>query len=177
MQIMSLNYRKNIILSLLTQKSGMGKTAVMKAMFILQQVKGIKLGYDFSIYTYGPYTSDVMEDIDDLVREGLLLSTMYPVGNSVGYCLSATEQGKGATEKLTAEESQALKDVSAFVGGKSARELELYSTIIYIVNLYAKNSWGNSKESIIERVQEIKPHFATGAIQSAYCFLKKEAYI
>lgn len=174
---MSLDYRKNIILSLLQQKSGMGKTAVMKAMFLLQQVKGVKLGYDFSIYTYGPYTSDVMEDIDDLVKEGLLSSAMYPVGRCVGYRLSATEQGRSAAEKLSDEEAQALRDISSFVDGKSARELELYSTIIYIVNLYAKNSWENSEGPIVEKVHEIKPHFSTELIQNAYLFLKKEAYI
>ena len=46
---------------------GMGKTAVMKAMFMLQQVKGISLGCDFSIYTYGPYAAEIMEDIDELL--------------------------------------------------------------------------------------------------------------
>ena len=67
---MSLSIRKSAILNLLQQNPKLGKTAVMKAVFMLQQVKGIKLGYDFSIYTYGPYASDVMADIDDLVEEG-----------------------------------------------------------------------------------------------------------
>ena len=55
---------------MLQKNPGMGKTAVMKAMFMLQQVKGLSLGCDFSIYTYGPYAAEIMEDIDELLSEG-----------------------------------------------------------------------------------------------------------
>ena len=178
MQIMSLSIRKSAILNLLQQNPKLGKTAVMKAVFMLQQVKGIELGYDFSIYTYGPYASDVMADIDDLVEEGFISSTMYPYNNYIGYRLEVTKSGETEISvQPMDDESQALKDISDFIRGKSAKDLELYSTIIYIANLYTKNAWGVGEKPIVEKVKEIKPHFSTGDIQGAYQRLKAIKYI
>lgn len=174
---MSLSHRKSVILNLLLRNPDMGKTAVMKAVFMLQQVKGIPLGYDFSIYTYGPYASDVMEDIDELVFEHFLSSKMYLYNNYVGYCLRVTEGVKQADAPLETGEAQALEDVVGFVHGKTAKELELYSTIIYVDDLYQKNKWPGGKTQIAEKVHEIKPHFSMDTIQAAYGSLKEIAYI
>ena len=54
----------DIIFELVSQKADLGKTAIMKFMFMLQQVYKVPLGYDFKIYTYGPYSSEVMDDMD-----------------------------------------------------------------------------------------------------------------
>lgn len=174
---MSLSLKESVILNLLQQNPKLGKTAVMKAVFMLQQVKGVKLGYDFSIYTYGPYASDVMADIDNLVEEGFISSTMYPYNNYIGYRLEVTESGTAELAKQPMAEPQALKDISDFVHGKTAKELELYSTIIYIANLYTKNAWSGGEKSIIEKVKEIKPHFSTDDIQKAYQQLKALEYV
>lgn len=175
---MSLSFRESAILNLLQQNPKLGKTAIMKATFMLQQVKGVKLGYDFSIYTYGPYASDVMTDIDNLVEEGFISSTMYPYNNYVGYRLEVTKNGEAEIAMQPMDtESQALKDISDFIRGKSAKELELYSTIIYIANLYKKNAWSGGEKSIVEKVKEIKPHFSTDDIQGAYQQLKTIKYV
>lgn len=174
---MSLSKRKTIILDLLLENPGMGKTAVMKSMFMLQQVKGIELGCDFSIYTYGPYAPDIMEDIDDLVSEDLLSSTIYKYNNYIGYKLDVTDNGNKVAIQLSHEEIIALKDISNFVHDKTAKQLELYSTIIYVNNLYTKNAWGNDELSIIQKVHEIKPHFSEAAIGNAYKELKEIKYL
>jgi hypothetical protein len=56
--------------------------------------------------------------------------------------------------------------------------LELYSTIIYIDNLYSKNiSWGKSAEVVIKKVKELKPHFENEEIKEAYNSLEKINYL
>ena len=174
---MNLNERKNMILNMLQRNSHLGKTAMMKALFLLQQVKGIDLGYDFSIYTYGPYDSGVMEDIDDLVSDGFLASCSYWYRNSVGYNISLTERGNSALKPLPEKESQALSDISGFIRGKSARDLELNATIVYLNDLYARNRWTHDEPAITGKVKEIKPHFTEAEIGSAYRDLKAKKFI
>lgn len=60
----NLNKRMGIISEITKKKPRLGKTAIMKYIFLLQKVYNVPLGYDFEIYTYGPYSSEVMEDID-----------------------------------------------------------------------------------------------------------------
>ena len=39
------------------QSPQFGKTAFMKMAYLLQELYGVPLGYRFSLYTYGPYSS------------------------------------------------------------------------------------------------------------------------
>ena len=150
----------------------------MKAAFMLQQVKGIDLDYDFSIYTYGPYSSEVTEDIDDLVSKQLAISTIYHHNSYVGYELKVSDKGNMYAEGLDRSSKKAIAEIVDFIKGKSAKELELYSTVIYIDRLYAKNnSWEKHSNSIVEKVHEIKPHFEEGTISRAFNMLQENGYL
>ena len=41
-----------------------GKTVLMKLLYLLQEVYKAPLGYRFSFYTYGPYSPEVIQDLD-----------------------------------------------------------------------------------------------------------------
>ncbi|MCL2368521.1 MAG: hypothetical protein FWC72_05950 [Oscillospiraceae bacterium] len=164
---MNLSYEKKVLLSVLQKNPNIGKTAVMKAAFMLQQVKKLHLDYDFSIYTYGPYSSDVTEDVDDLISKRLAVSTVCDYGNYVGYDLNVSEEGKAYTEGLDRDSEKAVAEIVDFIKGKSVKDLELYSTIIYIEGLYTKNSWERQADSIVKQVHELKPHFGEDVIGSA----------
>lgn len=174
---MNLSKRKNAIIKMLQENPGMGKTAVMKTIFMLQQVKHMDLGCEFSIYTYGPYNADVMEDIDELVSDGLLSSSAYSYKDYIGYTLSATDSGEEAVSNLKDQDAAALKETLDFVRGKNAKELELYSTIIYIEDWYLKNKKANSVSAIVKKVHEIKPHFSEETIQNAYTCLSAASFL
>lgn len=174
---MNLSNRKNVIIKMLEENPGMGKTAVMKTIFMLQQVKHMDLGCEFSIYTYGPYNADVMEDIDELVSDGLLSSNAYFYKDYIGYTLSATDSGAKAGPNLKDEDIVALKEILNFVRGKNAKNLELYSTIIYVEDWYLKNEKANNMAAIIKKVYELKPHFSERDIQKAYTCLSEASFL
>ena len=174
---MNLNYEKNIILNVLDKKPNLGKTSVMKIVYMLQQVKSLNLVYDFTIYTYGPYCSDVTEDLDDLVSKGFITASMYPSHNYIGYELSIAEKVKENINKLEIDEEDALDDILDFAKDKSAKDLELCSTIIYVDNLYTKNNWDKTNKAIVNKVREIKPHFSEEIIESVYSSLLERKYI
>ena len=51
---------------------GLGRTAIMKLIFLLQEGKGLPVGYDFRLYSYGPYDSEVLQDLEFLRNFGFL---------------------------------------------------------------------------------------------------------
>ena len=56
--------RLAFITEIARRNSGIGKTGMMKFLYILQAVYKVPLEYDFEIYTYGPYCQTVMSDIE-----------------------------------------------------------------------------------------------------------------
>ena len=174
---MNLSNRKNVIIKMLQENPNMGKTAVMKTIYMLQQVKHIDLGCEFSIYTYGPYSADVMEDINELVSDGFLSSNVYFYKDYIGYTLSTTDSGTKAVSNPKDEDTVALKEILNFVRGKNAKELELYSTIIYVEDWYLKNEKANNIPAIINKVHELKPHFSEEVIQKAYTCLSEANFL
>jgi len=48
-----------------------GRTALMKYMYFLQTLRGVQLGYNFSMYSYGPFDADVLSEYC-LLDTGLL---------------------------------------------------------------------------------------------------------
>ena len=174
---MNLNKGESLILSTIRLNPGLGKTATMKVLFMVQDVKGVRAGYDFSIYTYGPYAAAVMEDIDYLTSCGLVSCSMYSSHTYIGYELNLLPRGMEVAPHLSKEELNALEDVVNFARGKSAKELELYSTIIYIDRFFKKNPNSYSEDAIAKKVHEIKPHFELHKIMSAYRELKEIKYV
>ena len=174
---MSLPQCENVILYVLENKPGTGKTAVMKILYMLQQVKNIKMGLSFDVYTYGPYTSEVYDHLDCLISEGYISSCMYHMNNYVGYQLNITDTGKQRMEKLNKKELECIKEIIAFTSGKTAKALELYSTIIFVDNLYHVNKLSNGRQRIVENVRDLKPRFSLEEITNAYNELTQIKYI
>jgi len=174
---MSSQYNKSIILNIIEQYPSLGKTAIMKILYILQQVKKMELNYDFSIYTYGPYSAGVIEDIDDLIKATLIDVHAYEYNNYVGYNLNLTERGESKISGLPIGDKKIIKEVVSFVNKKPAKTMELLSTIIFIENQYAKNNWKHDQKDIVEKVREIKPHFKKQTISRTYKILLEKKYI
>src|SRR5271170_4817700 len=67
----------------------LGRTAIMKLCFFLQESRGVPLGYQFSLYSYGPFDSDVLADIATAERLNVLKSSVvyYPSGTGYEYTL------------------------------------------------------------------------------------------
>jgi len=65
--------------------SNLGRTAIMKLAYLLQTVKGVPLGYDFRLYTYGPFESDVLNDLGTAESLGFIKSEMVVFSSGSGY--------------------------------------------------------------------------------------------
>ena len=145
-----------------------GRTTLMKFAYILQTVRGIPLGYRFQLYNYGPYDESVLTDIRQAVSSDLLSSKLvtFP-GGGYGYEFSTGNSFESAGEELSEQTIAYEDDINWVVnqfGGESAGRMELISTIIFVL---CENGKRLEKPEIVQRVNEIKPHFSRDVVDGA----------
>jgi uncharacterized protein len=172
-------YRKiSIILSLIEKSPSktLGRTAIVKLLYLLQEIKNIPLGYDFRLYTYGPFDSDILCDLE--FAQSIRALKVKTVIHSSGYSYNFKEGNDAITIKEEMKEwllknQTDIKWVSEKFGGNTASDLELIATILYVDRELAQENKG-SLESLAQRVREVKPRFTEEYVLEKCHFTKNE---
>ena len=144
-------------------KVRLGKTSIMKLLYLLQEGYGVKLGYSFSLYTYGPYDSAVMGDIDYASNIGIL-DVKYEGDH--GYKINLGKPSdiiKTYQEGFKEEYGEFLNALFKHFGQCNAKELELRSTLVLIANDNPKVT----NKKLIEVLKKVKPRFSDDEIGQA----------
>lgn len=163
---MDFNERISILAGIAQRHPDIGKTAIMKCAYFLQELKKVPLDYNFEIYTYGPYSSEVMEELDYARQTGLLDVRFITYSSGMhGYQISSLQD-------ITTPFDKQIDEVVQVFGAKTAKELELLSTILFVQKNYYKNRWGRDKDLVCNSVKEIKPRFSEDEISNGYDFMK-----
>lgn len=162
--------RLTTILELLRLSRTVGKTFIQKAIYVLQDWLGWDSDYKFNLHYYGPYSSDLSDDLDILNELGLIKM----VFNGHGYNISITKDGiRFLDEHLEAympNKTKIERGIS-LVGKDDVRNMELIGTILYFAKL------SNDDLEITKLVNTIKPHFPDNTIRKSIEFLKKEGVL
>lgn len=158
----------------------LGRTQVMKLFYFLQELKGVQLGYDFRLFTYGPFDSEVLSDLATSCSLGTVVerTVIYPRG--YGYEITPSAQAEHLSEELhTANEALAAQvdTVVSEFGGLSASELELRSTILFVDHEMAAENQNVTSNEIADRVRQIKPHFSQETISDRITIMKNRNYL
>lgn len=164
---MELCDRLAVIMKIAEVQPEIGKTAIMKCMYFLQNLKKVPLDYEFEIYTYGPYTSSIMDEIEFARQEGLLdIKVDNLGGRQTRYSIECSDKGKdviATNDFINAFEAEIL-EIGRVFGSKSAKELELLSTIHFV----GTHSSNKEKDEICNVVRKIKPRFSSTEIAQGY---------
>lgn len=158
-------------------RSELGKTKLQKLVFLMEELENLDLNYRFHFYNYGPFSNALAGDVGYLEEVGLLSVDFDKVGGSFQIAPNAdtpklVEKGENFLQQKAAIIS---KIVDAF-GSKSARELELASTIVYVSKRdpdYEKGDHGR----LVSVTKALKPKYAQGEIEAAIEGLKKLGYL
>lgn len=139
-----------------------GRTALMKFLYFLTVLRGVNLGYRFTLYSYGPFDSAVLEDADYANRLNAInvRSVIYPSG--YGFLMSpgaAAAKTIGLAKDFVDAHDNDIDWVLDQFGRLNSAELELASTILFIDRDYAERNLRASKDDLVRRVRKIKPHF------------------
>lgn len=172
---LALRYERN-------NKVQFGKTVLQKVIFILQEIYKIPLGYDFSLYTYGPYTSEVFQDLDAVESlEGVQVRSIetgyggYEIipGSGKGNTIIRSK-GKAYLESdpLKTTLDSLIKDF----GGFTARDLELRATLIFI-DRDLKGTSQHTMDNLAALLHEIKPKFPLHEIKQVIEEMKENGFV
>lgn len=148
-----------------------GKTALQKLVFILQEIYKIDCGYSFELYSYGPFDSRLLADLDLVEHWGCvhIQSVNAMLG---GYRIRPSEKVDSIREKaaefldaLTTKE--ALDNLCATYGPMKARDLELRATTVYVERNFRAKGESPTWRKVCHLVGQIKPKFTMSEIQLA----------
>jgi uncharacterized protein YwgA len=158
-----------------------GRTVLMKLAYLLQEVKGVPLGYRFELYNYGPYDSTVLSDLSQAATLKAIKSSVvhYPSGD--GYEYSTNEKGHSILSRKVAgalaEHEESIKWVLDEFGSDSASRLELISTIVFAEREMTRKNQPRLASELCRRVKGIKPHFSESVILDTITALAEKKLI
>lgn len=155
-----------------------GKTALQKFIYLLQELYNIQAGYDFSLYTYGPFSSELLSDLDFV--ESLNGVEVYFIPEIQGYEISpgkANESVRAKAPDFLENASEKLDRIIEDFGHCTAKDLELRSTIIFVNRDLKRKGQTYVRNELINLVQDIKPHFSKYEIDGALSELEEKGYI
>jgi uncharacterized protein len=143
-----------------------GRTALMKQCYFLQVLRNVPLGYNFSLYSYGPFDSAVLSDLGN--AEALGIIEERPLLPGYGYkiesAVSDDDLKELAGEFLTDHKADIDWVIHEFAT-LSASDLELDSTIIYIDREASDARMELSVDQLVLQVRDVKPHFSDSKIR------------
>jgi len=154
--------RLAVLTELVERSPKPGRTAIMKLAYLLQTVKGVPLDYDFRLYTYGPFESDVLDDLGQAESMRAVESKIVDYPSGSGYVFGPGPESERVKEMCSSELSKYQDDISWVItefGSQSTGNLELLSTIVFADREASDRKNHISFEDLCRQVREIKPRF------------------
>src|SRR5262249_14989297 len=124
--------RVGLIAALVEKAPGqtLNRTAIMKLAYFLQVMKNVPLGYDFRLYTYGPFDSDVLDDLGYAQVFGAVKERTIIQSEGYRYEIKPGKRSAHVQEESETwleHNREAIDWVIQEFGSLKAPELELYS--------------------------------------------------
>ena len=152
-----------------TPNTQFGKTALQKMVYLFQEIYKINCGYNFELYTYGPFTSQLLHDLDVTEHMGGVEVCRVDASNG-GYKIVPGKKAdviikKGENFLNDPEVKTKFSQLIANFGNFRAAGLELRSTIVYVAHDLHGRGFQPDTEAIVQMVEEIKPKFSSDEIR------------
>jgi len=145
----------------------------MKLCYFLQVLKGVPLGYEFTLYSYGPFDSEVLADLQTAESFSVLESSLSHFPGGYSYQITpadnATQAVRQANEFVKNYKAK-IDWVATNFAARPASELELLSTIIFV----DRQDKVDGRMHLANLVKAIKPQFSEGEILRKIDWLTKE---
>ncbi len=134
-----------------------GETHLQKAVYILQELTGVPLDFNFILYKHGPFSFDLRDALTAMRADYQLRIQANPI--PYGPTLVTTETGKKLQERFSSrveEHRRRIDFVTAQLGDKTVTDLEQLGTAFYV----KKEDESRSNEQVAQRVHDLKPHIS-----------------
>ena len=145
----------------------LGRTALMKLLYFLEEIEGVNLNYDFRMFTYGPFDSDVLHDIGTAGSSKVVHETIVTYPRGYGYEIRPAAGAAELSEELADKHPDIAAKVDRLVecyGTMLASELELRSTILYVDRDIRRRAQSSDIDTLVNLTRKIKPHFTAETV-------------
>ena len=153
---------------LVKRGSWCGETQIQKATFLLQELVGIDVGFDFMLYKHGPFSFDLRDTVTEMAADGLI---DYVVRNpDYGPSLLPTADSATFLErfpKTISRYSRQIQFVAESLGNKGVSDLERIATAVFIINRLKSIKGERRAEEMVRLKPHISPFDAKEAIREA----------
>ncbi len=146
----------------------LGRTALVKLCYFLQTLRSVPVGYRFTLYSYGPFDSDVLADLQTAESLGLVTCDFVTYPGGYGYEIRTGKQARRARVlacDFLKRYSSDIEWVLAEFGSYNASDLELLSTIIFVDREVGRTADKLNVAQVVRRVKDVKPHFVESYIE------------
>jgi uncharacterized protein len=158
----------------------LGRTAVMKCLFFLKVLKHVPMSYSFELYTYGPFDSNVLDDLQYAEALGAVKSTLVEYTRARGYEYqggSKIEEVENQAREFLSRYEESIDWVLNEFGRRSAIDLEMISTLVYIDRLTNGKKSRATIADLARKVHAVKPHLALDTIEREAGTLKDKGLL
>ena len=153
-----------------------GKKTLQKLVYLIER-KGIRLGFDFSIHYYGPYSSELDYAIHRLEMQGVIEIKPEGMTHQISLVENGDLIGEEEIESFEEKEFRLIEDVITKFAAKSAYDLEIITTTDYVAQQLKVNGVPWDQDSLVEGVRKIKGEkFTKEKIEEAIAILQREGY-
>ncbi|AZO95858.1 hypothetical protein GM661_12520 [Iocasia frigidifontis] len=145
----------------------LSKMFLQKMVFLLQALYSFPTAYEFKLYTYGPYSIELINDLDYLFATDFLVIDYIQEGEYIGSSITpGIKYSKviSCDEESIAKYREKISLVIDLFGNYTEKELELRAALVFLLN----ESQDLSITRLVEKVQEKKPYFTKEEIKNAY---------
>jgi len=143
--------------SLKRHGSWCGETHLQKAIYFLEELANVPLGFEFILYKHGPFSFELRDEITAMRADGLMevLLQPYPYGPS----LIPTDSGiklRQRWPKTLNKYADDIEYISRYIGTKGVAELERLATALYLTKKYPDKD----VKSLAHLLNSLKPHIS-----------------
>lgn len=138
-----------------------GETHMQKAVFFLQELMHVPLGFDFILYKHGPFSFDLRDELTSMRAQGFLhLDPQYPYGPTL-VAGEKSELLKNVYQQVLEEYRPPIRFVAQKLGAKTVSGLERTATALYVT---LRDVGAGDR---VRRLIQLKPHIAAQEAQAA----------
>jgi uncharacterized protein YwgA len=127
-----------------------GKTVVQKMVYLLSRKNIAK--FDFSMYHYGPYSSELSAELSFIEKNGIIEITWK---DNEGYFIKPTNDSERFLSLINSDERKAIDETVNQFGKFKAIDLSLIATALYL-----KDNFGVEDSKLADAVHNAKKRYS-----------------
>ena len=132
-----------------------GETHVQKAVYFLQNLMDVPLGFNFILYKHGPFSFDLRDELTALRADGLL---RLEIRARYGARIATTDQSAYIRKyypRTLSKHEKVIDFISGQIGKKGVVELEQLATALYVTRESDRHA---PTETRVKKLITLKPH-------------------